>query len=92
MNSIYSGNEVVGQDMVRLGQQCLAAGDRAGAAQALLKARSMPETRLMAHNLIEQYGLEGSFAQMMGFVQIRHQLHMTQAQTTAQVPARRQRF
>jgi SAM-dependent methyltransferase len=66
MNSIYSGNEVVGQDIVRLGQQCLAAGDRAGAAQALLKARSMPETRLMAHNLIEQYGLEGSFAQMMG--------------------------
>ena len=54
------------QALLQEGQQRLAAGDRAGAGAALLRARAHPATRLAAHNLIEQNGLDGAFATMFG--------------------------
>ncbi|MEZ5605735.1 MAG: class I SAM-dependent methyltransferase [Burkholderiaceae bacterium] len=54
------------QALLREGQQRLAAGDRAGAGAALLRARTHAATRLAAHNLIEQAGLEGAFETMFG--------------------------
>ncbi len=41
-------------------------GNREAAAQILQRARAEPATLLQAHGLIEAYGLDGSFGNMMG--------------------------
>lgn len=48
------------------GQQCLAAGDRDGAAVALRQAALASVTQLQAHNLIEQHQLDGNFGAITG--------------------------
>lgn len=53
-------------DWLRQGEHLLALGQREGAAQALLRARQHPDTRLAAHNLIEAHRLRGNFEEMMG--------------------------
>lgn len=53
-------------ELLREGEQLLAQGDRAGAAQLLERARAEPDTRLAAHNLIERHGLPGAYAEWMG--------------------------
>ena len=56
----------LGQRLLQEGQQLLAQGDRAGAAQVLARARDEQDTVLAAHALIECYDLVGSFANMTG--------------------------
>jgi SAM-dependent methyltransferase len=56
----------LGQQLLQEGQQLLAQGDRAGAAQVLTRARGERDTVLAAHALIESEGLVGSFTNMMG--------------------------
>ena len=56
----------LGQRLLQEGQQLLAQGDRAGAAQALARAREERDTVLAAHGLIEGNDLPGSFTNMMG--------------------------
>ncbi len=56
----------LGQRLLQDGQRLLAQGDLAGAAKALVSARDERDTVLAAHALIEQNGLGGSFANMMG--------------------------
>lgn len=58
------GRQAAGQ--LARGEAALHTGDRAAATHALVAARAHPATRLAAHNLIEQHGLEGNFAQMFG--------------------------
>lgn len=53
-------------EWLNLGRSFLDRGDRDQAVQALRHALQEPSTRLTSHNLIEQHGLSGSFAQMMG--------------------------
>ncbi len=66
MNSglAMSTDEAVGH--LERGEGALRAGDRDVAAQALLAARDHPATRLRAHNLIEQYRLDGRFSEWIG--------------------------
>ncbi|MBY4595858.1 class I SAM-dependent methyltransferase [Ottowia caeni] len=57
------------QDATVLLQQAetlLASGDHSTAAKILSVARSIPATRLAAHNLIERHKLNGAFAEWMG--------------------------
>lgn len=56
----------VGQRLLQEGQQLLAQGDRAGAAQVLARAREERDTVLAAHALIERHDLVGSFTNMTG--------------------------
>ncbi|AVO48762.1 methyltransferase type 12 [Melaminivora suipulveris] len=55
-----------GQLLLLEGQQLLAQGDRAGAAQVLARARDERDTLLDAHALIEGHGLGGSYSNIMG--------------------------
>ena len=59
-------NPSLGQRLLDEGQQLLAQGDRAGAAQVLARARDERDTVLAAHALIENHGLVGSFTNMTG--------------------------
>lgn len=57
------------QDATALLQQAealLTSGDHSTAAKILSVARSIPATRLAAHNLIERHRLNGAFAEWMG--------------------------
>jgi SAM-dependent methyltransferase len=56
----------LGQRLLQEGQQLLAKGDRAGAAQVLARARDERDTVLAAHALIEGHDLVGSFTNMTG--------------------------
>jgi hypothetical protein len=56
----------VGQQWIQEGLQLLEQGDRAGAAQVLVRARSERDTLLQAHALIESHDLVGSFRNIMG--------------------------
>ena len=56
----------LGQRLLQEGQQLLAQGDRAGAAQVLARARDERDTVLAAHALIEGHDLVGSFTNMTG--------------------------
>ena len=56
----------LGQRLLQEGQQPLAQGDRAGAAQVLARARDERDTVLAAHALIEDHDLVGSFTNMTG--------------------------
>ena len=56
----------LGQRLLQEGQQLLAQGDRAGAAQVLARARDERDTVLAAHALIEGHDLVGSFSNMTG--------------------------
>ena len=56
----------LGQRLLQEGQQLLAQGDRAGAAQVLARARDERDTVLAAHALIEDHDLVGSFTNMTG--------------------------
>lgn len=56
----------LGQRLLQEGQQLLAQGDRAGAAQVLARARGERDTLLAAHALIEGHDLVGSFTNMTG--------------------------
>ena len=66
MTSSTTQNPSLGQRLLDEGQQLLAQGDRAGAAQVLARARDERDTVLAAHALIENYGLVGSFTNMTG--------------------------
>ena len=55
-----------GQALLAEAQLLLAAGNREGAAQVLLRARAEKDTLLAAHALIEQHDLNGSFRNIMG--------------------------
>ena len=55
-----------GQQLLIEAQQLLAAGNREGAAQVLLRARAEKDSLLAAHALIEQHALNGSFRNIMG--------------------------
>ena len=55
-----------GQQLLVEAQQLLAAGNREGAAQVLLRARAEKDSLLAAHALIEQHALNGSFRNIMG--------------------------
>lgn len=55
-----------GQRLLEEGQQLLAQGNLAGAAQVLTRARDERDTVLAAHALIESHSLAGSFNNMMG--------------------------
>lgn len=55
-----------GQRLLKEASQLLEQGDRAGAAQVLLRARSENDALLQAHELIETHGLVGSFSNIMG--------------------------
>ena len=56
----------LGQRLLEEGQQLLAQGNLAGAAQVLTHARNERDTVLAAHALIENHSLAGSFTNMMG--------------------------
>ena len=66
MTSSTTQNSSLGQRLLDEGQQLLAQGDRAGAAQVLARARDERDTVLAAHALIESHGLVGSFTNMTG--------------------------
>lgn len=66
MTSSTTQNPSLGQRLLDEGQQLLAQGDRAGAAQVLARARDERDTVLAAHALIENHGLVGSFTNMTG--------------------------
>ncbi|MXN29373.1 class I SAM-dependent methyltransferase [Delftia sp. CH05] len=55
-----------GQRLLQEAQQLLEQGDRAGAAQVLVRARERDDSLLQAHALIETHGLVGSFSNIMG--------------------------
>lgn len=64
--AVSSHDSRTAAEWLALGQAHLDKGERSPAIQALRQALQVPETRLAAHNLIEQHQLDGSFAQMMG--------------------------
>ena len=66
MTSSTTQHPSLGQRLLDEGQQLLAQGDRAGAAQVLARARDERDTVLAAHALIESHGLVGSFTNMAG--------------------------
>ena len=51
--------------LLQTGASLLNRGDRDAAAQVLKRALARPESRLAAHNLIEQHDLPGAFGDMM---------------------------
>lgn len=55
-----------GQRLLQEAQQLLEQGDRAGAAQVLVRARERDDSLLQAHAMIETHGLVGSFSNIMG--------------------------
>ena len=55
-----------GQQLLEEGRGLLARGDRTAAAQVLARARDERDVALAAHALIEEHGLVGSFANVMG--------------------------
>ena len=61
-----TNSSAYGQQLLMEAQQLLADGNRAGAAQVLLRARAEKDTVLAAHALIEANELNGSFGNIMG--------------------------
>ncbi len=55
-----------GEQFLHEGRRLLEQGDSAGAALVLSRARDEQDTMLEAHALIEQYGLPGSYSNIMG--------------------------
>ena len=54
------------EQLLASGRQALEAGDRLAAARLLVAARSDPQVRLAAHNLIERNRLSGWFGELTG--------------------------
>ncbi|WP_278534834.1 class I SAM-dependent methyltransferase [Delftia acidovorans] len=67
MTSDNSSNPLgEGQRLLQEALHLLERGDRAGAAQVLVRARENDDSLLQAHALIEAHGLVGSFSNIMG--------------------------
>ncbi|OBY86920.1 bifunctional 2-polyprenyl-6-hydroxyphenol methylase/3-demethylubiquinol 3-O-methyltransferase UbiG [Delftia sp. JD2] len=67
MTSDNSSNPLgEGQRLLQEALYLLERGDRAGAAQVLVRARENDDSLLQAHALIEAHGLVGSFSNIMG--------------------------